>query len=113
MTNPIVNAIKAAGKELTTPEAIQWYRDTAIQTYLVIATIAVLAYGLVEQWLLEVAEVPAEAPPLDFEPFGLLMPAMVPTVAANTSVQRLVATNLAPIEPVPVKRTRKPRAKKR
>lgn len=75
MNNPLIRAFRAAYSELTTPEAIQWYRDTAHQTYLIIATVAVLSYCLVEAYLLEITEVPAGAPCDEYDLIDLALPA--------------------------------------
>jgi hypothetical protein len=92
MNNPIAKAIKAAYAELSTPEAIQWYKATAYQTYLVIATLATLAYLLVEQWLLTSEEEPLLAPP-SVDPLAfLLAPVTVPALVqgvANTASHNL------------------------
>jgi hypothetical protein len=57
MNNPIVKAIIAAiiaaYTELTTPEAMQWYKDTAIKLYAITAALTTMAWCLVKTWLIE------------------------------------------------------------
>jgi hypothetical protein len=73
-TNPIFKALKAAYAELSSPDAIQWYQDTAYQTYLVVGTLATLAVCLVEDWLLEPQETGLEAPSDEYDLVDLLLP---------------------------------------
>jgi hypothetical protein len=89
-TNPIFKALKAAYQELSSPDAIQWYQDTAYQTYLVVGTIATLAVCFVQDWLLEPQEYPVEVPANwllepQAEIAGLLMP-------AKEKVERVLVT---------------------
>lgn len=106
--NPILNAIKAgtsaAYEQLSSPEAIDWYQEVAvttlINTYVFTMTVTAFCCDLVETWLLEPQEFPAEAPSdddydlidlaLPASPvIGLLMPAKVSSNGYKPAIYRL------------------------
>lgn len=106
--NPLYKAVQAAIKELSTPEAIDWYQEMAILTVIntVKFTMTVTAFccDLVETWLLEPQEFPAEAPSdEDYDLIDLVLPAS-PIAGLLMPAKEVIETVKVLITPAKVER---------
>jgi hypothetical protein len=90
MSNPIAKALSAAWVELSSEDAIYWYREKAWQWYLIVSTLAVLAWGLVEQGLFadNVDSVPLVVPAPSADPAPLVAASADPAPSAVVTTKR-------------------------